>query len=151
MNTGMSRLEFERSTMSRLRLLAGVGLVGALVAGALQTADAAPLRTNSQEGAALAAFKIDVAESGFSYSPKTAHVNKGRKVKWTNKGSQTHTVTFYKKPKGTTIKSFSLGVGESRKRTVKKVGVYKYRCLVATHSSLNDGKCSGMCGKVRAH
>ena len=102
-------------------------------------------------GVVAAPFKVTVGGDGFTYSPKTAHVNKGRRVKWTNAGSGTHTVTFYKKPKGAKIKSFSLNAGESKKRKITKAGVYKYRCMIATHSSLSNGKCTGMCGKVRGH
>jgi plastocyanin len=72
-------------------------------------------------------------------------------VKWTNDGGVSHKVTFYKKPKGAKIKSFSLSPGDSKKRKATKVGVYKYRCTVPGHSTLSDGKCTGMCGKVRAH
>jgi plastocyanin len=103
-------------------------------------------------GLAMAApFKISVADGGLKYSPKTAHVNKGKTVKWTNEGSTTHTVTFYKKPKGSGIKSFSLAEGDSKKRTLKKTGTYKYRCLIGNHSDLEDGKCTGMCGKIKVH
>jgi plastocyanin len=121
------------------RVLIAVALVAGLVTAMFAT------------GVVAAPFKVSVGGDGFTYSPKTAHVNKGRRVKWTNAGSVSHTVTFYKKPKGATIKSFSLNPDESKKRLVSKVGVYKYRCMVAGHSSLSDGKCTGMCGKVRAH
>ena len=122
------------------RVMVAVALVVGLVSAMFAT------------GVVAAPFKVTVGGNGFTYSPKTAHVNKGRRVKWTNaSGSQAHTVTFYKKPKGAKIKSFSLSAGESKKRKITKVGVYKYRCMIATHSSLSNGKCTGMCGKVRGH
>lgn len=123
--------------VNKMRLVMAVTIVGGLLTAMFST------------GVVAAPFKVAVAESGLSYSPKTAHVNKGRKVKWTNEGGISHTVTFYKKPKGAKIKSFTLSPGASKKRKVKKRGVYKYRCMVATHSSVSNGKCTGMCGKVR--
>jgi plastocyanin len=101
--------------------------------------------------AAARPFLIDVADGGLKYSPKTARVSKGKKIKWTNQGSVTHTVTFYKKPSGSNLKGFSLSAGSSKKRTPDKTGKYKYRCLIGTHSNLNDGQCTGMCGKLKIH
>jgi plastocyanin len=131
--------------MPRLRLLAGVGLAASLIAGPWVDGAGAV-----KSGAALAPFKIAVAKSGLSYSPKAAAVKKGRKVKWTNQsGSATHTVTFYKKPKGAKTQGFTLGAGDSRTRKITKKGVYKYRCTILGHSSVSNGTCTGMCGKVR--
>jgi plastocyanin len=96
-------------------------------------------------------FGISVADGGLKYTPKTAHVKKGKKIKWTNEGNGTHTVTFYKKPSGSDIKSFSLNAGDSKKRKPDKKGVYKYRCVIGSHSSLNNGQCTGMCGKLKIH
>jgi plastocyanin len=101
--------------------------------------------------AAARPFLIDVADGGLKYSPKTARVSKGKKIKWTNRGSVTHTVTFYKKPSGSNLKGFSLSAGSSKKRTPDETGTYKYRCLIGTHSNLNDGQCTGMCGKLKIH
>jgi plastocyanin len=125
--------------VNRTRVVVAVVLAAAVVAGLFAT------------GVVAAPFKVAVADGGFKYSPKTAHVNKGRNVKWTNEGSITHTVTFYKRPKGAKMSSFSLSPGAFKKRKVTKAGVYKYRCMVATHSSVSDGKCTGMCGKIRTH
>ncbi|HZA39775.1 MAG TPA: plastocyanin/azurin family copper-binding protein [Actinomycetota bacterium] len=123
----------------RTRLVVAVALVAALVTALLAT------------GVVAAPFKVSVGDGGFTYSPRTAHVNKGRRVKWTNEGTVSHTVTFYKKPKKARIGSFTLAAGESKKRKIRKAGVYKYRCTIPGHSTLEDGKCTGMCGKVRAH
>ena len=124
---------------NRMRLVVAVALVAGLVTAAFAT------------GVVAAPFKVSVADGGLKFSPKTAHVVKGRAVKWTNEGSASHKVNFYKKPKGAKVTSFSLAPGASKKRKVTKVGVYKYRCTVPTHSTLSNGKCTGMCGKVRAH
>jgi plastocyanin len=101
--------------------------------------------------AAARPLLIDVADGSLSYSPKVAHVKKGKNgktVKWTNMGTGTHTVSFWKKPKHSGAKSFSLAEGASKKRTLKKAGTYKYRCKILAHSSLSNGHCSGMCGKI---
>jgi plastocyanin len=101
--------------------------------------------------ASAAPYLVEVADGSLSYSPKTAHVKKGKVVKWTNKGSGPHTVTFWKKPKKSGVKSFTLADGASKKRRMRKTGTYKYRCVIQAHSSVSDGKCSGMCGKVLVH
>jgi plastocyanin len=102
-------------------------------------------------GAGSAPFQISVADGGLKYSPKTAHVTKGKAIKWTNEGSGTHTVSFYKKPSGSDISSITLGSGDSKKRKPDKTGTYKYRCMIANHSSVSDGQCTGMCGKLKIH
>ena len=44
-----------------------------------------------------------------------------------------------------------LAPGERTTQTFRKAGTFKYRCTVTGHSSVSDGRCVGMCGKVRAH
>jgi plastocyanin len=123
---------------ARLRLTIAIALAVGVAAVFSGTASAAP-------------YQIDVADGGLNYSPKTAHVKKGKRIKWTNKGTGPHTVTFWKKPKKSGAKSFTLAEDESKKRKLRKVGTYKYRCVIQAHSSVSDGRCSGMCGKVRIH
>jgi plastocyanin len=116
------------------------------------TVVSALLLTGALAGSAAARpFLIDVADGGLKYSPKTAHVKKGKKIKWTNQATGTHTVSFYKKPSGSDVKSFTLSAGASKKREADKTGTYKYRCLIASHSDLDGGQCTGMCGKLKIH
>jgi plastocyanin len=80
--------------------------------------------------------------SGFRWKPHAVSVAKGTKVVW-KAVEGTHTVTAWKGPwsKDTTISQ-----GTSTSFTFKQTGVYKFRCRF--HSSLVNGVCGGMCGRV---
>jgi plastocyanin len=76
------------------------------------------------------------------FSPKAVSVGKGTKVVWKSV-CMSHTVTAYSK---NWSKNVVLGQGQTTSRTFKTKGVFKFRCRF--HSTLSNGKCSGMCGKV---
>ena len=78
-----------------------------------------------------------------TWSPSSKTVSKGTKVVWKNPSDDDHNVVSYK---GAWSKSSSLAEGGSTSFAFRKGGTFKYRCTL--HSSLNDGKCQGMCGKV---
>jgi len=80
--------------------------------------------------------------SGFRWRPKTTDVAKGTKVVW-KAVSGNHTVTAYK---GSWSKNTRINQGEQTSFTFKNTGVFKFRCTF--HSTLTNGVCSGMCGKV---
>jgi plastocyanin len=80
--------------------------------------------------------------SGFRWRPKTTNIAHGTKVTW-KAVSGSHTVTAYK---GSWSKNTSISAGQSTSFTFKNAGVYKFRCTI--HSTLSNGVCSGMCGKV---
>jgi plastocyanin len=82
--------------------------------------------------------------SGPRWKPKTVSIGVGGKVTW-KAVSGPHTVSAYKGPWN---KNTSLTKGSTTSFTFKKKGVYKYRCLITGHSTLVNGVCSGMCGKV---
>jgi plastocyanin len=82
--------------------------------------------------------------SGPRWKPKAISIHKGTKVTW-KAVSGTHTVSAYK---GRWKKNTSLRKGGTTSFTFKRRGVFKYRCLIRGHSSLVNGVCSGMCGKV---
>jgi plastocyanin len=82
--------------------------------------------------------------SGPRWKPKSVSINVGGKVTW-KAVSGPHTVSAYKGPWN---KNTSLSQGSTTSFTFKKKGVYKYRCLITGHSTLVNGVCSGMCGKV---
>lgn len=65
---------------------------------------------------------------------------------WKNPTSCSHTVTAYK---GRWNKNTSLAPGESTRKRFRRAGRYKFRCLTPGHSVLQDGVCTGMCGRVR--
>jgi plastocyanin len=86
-------------------------------------------------------------DSGFQFSPAQTSIVKGATVKWVESSGTAHRIAFYKKPAA--VSGFRLSPNGSAKRTFKKVGIYKYRCTIAPHSTLTDGVCTGMCGVIR--
>jgi plastocyanin len=80
--------------------------------------------------------------SGFRWKPKITTVATGTKVVW-KAVSGTHTVTAYK---GSWSKNVTISQGQTTSFTFKNAGTYKFRCTF--HSTLSNGVCSGMCGKV---
>ena len=80
--------------------------------------------------------------SGYRWKPSAVSVAVGTKVSWTAV-SGSHTVTAYK---GKWKKSTTLAQGTTTSFTFAAAGVYKFRCRF--HSTLVNGVCTGMCGKV---
>ena len=122
--------------MSKRRICTALALAAFLVVTAIATTAAADGRTSPARASKT------VRGSGVSWSPATARISTGDVIKW--KGvSGTHTVTAvgsnwsFNKP---------LSSGDVEKRTFRRAGTFKFRCTI--HSSLANGQCSGMCGKV---
>jgi plastocyanin len=80
--------------------------------------------------------------SGFRWKPHAVSVAKGTKVVW-RAVTGTHTVTAWK---GAWRKSTTIVQGTSTSFIFRRVGVFRFRCLF--HSTLANGVCRGMCGKV---
>ena len=80
--------------------------------------------------------------SGTSWQPHAVNISVGAKVTW-KAVSGSHTVTAYK---GKWTKNTTIAQGTATSFTFKSKGVYKFRCRF--HSTLSNGVCSGMCGKV---
>jgi plastocyanin len=78
----------------------------------------------------------------YKWSPRQVSVSTGSKVTW-KAVAGSHTVTAISRnwSKNTTINA-----GQSTSFTFQKAGTYRFRCKF--HSTLSNGKCSGMCGKV---
>ena len=76
------------------------------------------------------------------WSPTTVRISTGDVIKWRGV-SGTHTVTAY----GANW-SFNkdLSTGDVEDRRFRRAGTFKFRCTF--HSTLANGHCSGMCGKV---
>lgn len=83
--------------------------------------------------------------SGFRWKPKLAEVTQGSRVVW-RAVDFNHTVTSYG---GGWSKNTAISEGEKTSFRFNNTGTFTYRCMVPGHSSLVDGVCSGMCGKVR--
>jgi len=80
--------------------------------------------------------------AGFHWKPKTTNVTRGTRVTW-KAVAGTHTVTAYR---GSWNKNTTINQGQSTSFTFNSAGTYSFRCLF--HSSLVNGVCTGMCGKV---
>ena len=91
---------------------------------------------------AQASALVKLGGSMNTFRPKLLSINKGTKVVWKDVGGS-HTVTAYSK---NWSKSVTLSTGQTTSFTFKTTGRFKYRCLF--HSTLVNGVCSGMCGKV---
>ena len=100
------------------------------------------LALSVQTAGAAVVIKGVSTTSGFRWKPHAVSVAVGTKVVW-KAVTGTHTVTSYK---GKWSKSTTISQGTSTSFTFKAAGVYKFRCIF--HSTLSNGVCSGMCGKV---
>ena len=76
------------------------------------------------------------------WSPTTVRISTGDTIKW-KAVSGTHTVTAY----GSNWHfNHDLATGQVEDRRFTHAGTFKFRCTI--HSTLTNGVCSGMCGKV---
>jgi plastocyanin len=75
------------------------------------------------------------------WTPTTVRISTGDVIKWRGV-SGTHTVTAY----GNWSYNRDLSTGDVVHRTFRRAGTFKFRCQF--HSTLTNGQCSGMCGKV---
>jgi plastocyanin len=108
-------------TLIRLSLLVvALGALGAMLA------------TGGASGSAKAPIAVSAKDDFFD--PEKVKIGQGEKVKWTNEGSEDHTVKF----KGEKDKIFA--PGESVSKKFKDVGSFKYHCTLH----------AGMTGKVVA-
>lgn len=80
------------------------------------------------------------------WEPTRRIISKGDRIVWKNPTSCNHTVTAYS---GRWSKNTGLAPGESTRKRFRRAGLYKFRCMTAGHSALDNGVCIGMCGRVR--
>ncbi len=78
------------------------------------------------------------------WSKDFVSINKGDKVVWRNPSDGAHNVTAYG---GNWSKSTVLAPGDTTSKRFRKKGTYKYYC--SFHGSVENGQCSGMCGRIR--
>jgi plastocyanin len=76
------------------------------------------------------------------WSPATVRISNGDTIKW-KAVSGTHTVSAYG---GNWTFNKDLSTGDVEDRTFRHAGTFRFRCMI--HSTLTNGQCSGMCGKV---
>jgi|GEM_PF-1650612 len=89
------------------------------------------------------ATNVIKATSTRHWNPASTSVAKGTKVVWKNPTTATHTVTAYSR---NWSKNVTLSPGRTTSFLFKNSGTFKFRCTI--HSTLSNGVCSGMCGKV---
>jgi plastocyanin len=94
---------------------------------------------------ATKAFRAAGSQGDFRWSPGTQTIAKGDRIRWRNPLSGSHTVVSY-----STNWSFDKTVpsGEAVGKRFRRRGTFRFRCTLTGHSSLDNGVCSGMCGKV---
>jgi plastocyanin len=88
------------------------------------------------------AATVRVRGRNSSWHPQSVSINRGSRVVW-RAVDRTHTVTAYR---GDWSKNTTISAGERTRFTFNSAGRYKYRCTL--HSSLSNGVCNGMCGRV---
>jgi plastocyanin len=101
--------------------------------------------------AATRRFRAAGQPGSFRWEPQVRRIQKGDRIVWTNPTGTSHSVTAYR---GRWSKNTVIGPGERTARRFRRAGTYKFRCTInagtpAAHSRLRNGRCSGMCGKVR--
>ncbi|MDP9233019.1 MAG: hypothetical protein M3P01_00500 [Actinomycetota bacterium] len=118
---------------SWVRRLLAVGLVGSMLV-------LIPVASDARDS-----FKFKAScTGGCHWAPSFKKVDKGTKIVWKNVSSVTHTVKSYR---GHWMHKKFLLPGAKTHKVLKKHKVYFFRCTI--HSTLNNGVCSGMCGKIK--
>ena len=93
---------------------------------------------------AVSAGSVTVkATNGNVFRPEVTRVPKRTKVVWKNTSERTHNVTA---TSGNWAKAATIPPDSATGFTFRQVGRYRYRCTI--HSTLQNGKCTGMCGRV---
>jgi plastocyanin len=76
------------------------------------------------------------------WSPSTVAISTGDTIRWKSVVG-THSVTAYG---GHWTFNHDMLAGQSVHRIFRRAGTFRFRCTF--HSTLTNGGCSGMCGKV---
>ena len=79
------------------------------------------------------------------WEPDERHISQGDKIKFVNRQDVRHNVHGYR---GWDFHR-ALPADSAFRKTFNNAGTYRFRCRI--HSDVNDGVCSGMCGKVVVH
>lgn len=105
-----------------MRVASLVLAAGLLLASFSAPAAARPAQPARVETAAATTAKVKIVD--FAFKPRTIDISRGSTVKWTNRGSVSHTVTF----KG--FKSGTLAPGNAFSHKFPKAGTFKYHCSI---------------------
>ena len=112
--------------------------IATLIAGAL-------VFTGGQTTAATKVITASGSFGSFEWDPSSRTIHVGSRIKWTNGTDTSHVVAAYSDNWG---KNTTIAPDESTTKKFKKKGTYLFRCTITGHSTLSNGDCSGMCGKV---
>jgi plastocyanin len=96
-------------------------------------------------------FRAAGQPGSFRWEPTVRRIAKRDRIVWKNPTGTSHTVTAHR---GRWSKNTLIRPGERTAKRFRRAGVYKFRCTInagtpAAHSTLQNGQCSGMCGRVR--
>ena len=85
------------------------------------------------------------ATDGNNWRPEHSYIGRGDTVKWSNPSPRRHNIRSMN-----TAKNWSyfrrLPRNQSRSKRFTERGEYHYRCTI--HSTVNNGDCDGMCGRI---
>jgi plastocyanin len=104
--------------------------VGIFLLAACQAAPAATQAPAAQPPAAPAGGSgapVEILIQSFAFSPQSVTIPVGTEVKWTNQDTPGHNIVS---DDGTTIKSPTLGTGESFSMVFDTPGTYTYICSI---------------------
>lgn len=123
--------------MSTPRVRTSLVLAAFLVVTAVTTTDAVA-RDRQSPTRATKTVRAIVSH----WSPATVRISRGDEIKWRGV-SGTHTVSAYG---GNWAFNKQLSTGDVEAHTFRRAGTFRFRCTI--HSTLTNGRCSGMCGKI---
>jgi plastocyanin len=119
-------------TSSWIRRLLAIGLMGSMLVLVPAVANAGKVKIRAR------------CTGGCHWAPSIRKVAKGTKVVWKNVSSTFHDVKSYR---GHWLHKRNLPPGAKTHKRLKKHKTYFFRCTI--HSTLSNGVCSGMCGKIK--
>lgn len=125
---------------SRTRTLLATATVVLLIVALSVVADASPAR-----GTTTTIRGVGSTYSSPHWSPKRVSIEEGSRVKWLAV-SFNHVLAAYG---GNWTFHHSLPQGASVRKRFPDAGTYLFRCTI--HSTLVNGDCQGMCGKIVVH
>jgi plastocyanin len=123
--------------MGRRRIATSLALTGFVVLTAVTAGNAA---SKVRHAPARATKTVNGVVT--HWSPTTVRISEGDMIKW-DAVSGSHTVSAYG---GRWAFNRQLPNGTVRSRIFRDAGTFRFRCMI--HSTLTNGICSGMCGKV---
>jgi len=129
------RSEHEGEWMPRASIRMGITLLVATLVGSMAVPSMASDRSQGNTASRLAVTSLErVKIVNFAFKPKAITIAKGTKVRWTNRGSVSHTTTSNKGLWDSGV----LAPGATFGRVFRKVGTFKYHCTL--HPTLMHGK-----------